>query len=556
MCGIVGIFNMTNAKDTTFSEKDKSFLIKYLLSELTMETESRGKDATGYFSLFQDGNGVGLKHGIKATDFCTKDWDEGEYTFQNHLKLLEAYHNEVSPVASALSHCRAKTIGPETDNDNNHPIYVGDLVGIHNGCLSNHSKIYSNIKEEIERIGAVDSEMIVQLLWLATEKGEKEFDTSMVKYVTEKLDGSYAFICLNKKDPNSVFFIRDTRPIEFIYLRQAGLLVVVSEKKFFSAAIKKYNWFRFYGIDAPKVEYEEYTLPDDKGFVLKLDTEITSETKIEDFIGEVIKINNTEAEWKDTVTTGYTGRSSNYYNKQSGYGAYQTGDTLPACYTPQSNQDAASTTTTKDKTKKEAKETNVKLKKVENKENSGGNEKKEQESQVRVATWNREKKEFDSETKNKEDIYRQIEKRPNDKYTVFRSTKTLAAKLNIDASVLSSLTNAQLANRVSKIVYDEHVAGSAEEIKRLTENEKQFEEKAQKARKHIITLRGIINTVVKILSKSYQPGQADLTKQESEGMGNLWKFLYTNRKSELKHTSLGAFIVGLKKSQDKKKENA
>lgn len=555
MCGIVGIFNMTNAQEATFSEQDKSFLIKYLLSELTMETESRGKDATGYFSLFQDGNGVGLKHGIKATDFCTKDWGEdGEFTFQNHLKLVEAYHNEKSPVASALSHCRAKTIGTETDNDNNHPIYVGDLVGIHNGCLSNHSKIYSNIKNEIERIGMVDSEMIVQLLWLATKKGEKQFDNGMIKYVTEKLDGSYAFICLNKKDPNSVFFIRDTRPMDFIYLRQAGLLVVVSEGKFFRAAIKKYNWFRFYGMDTPGIEYESYTLPDDKGFVLKLDTKITAKTKIEDFIKEVIKTSNTETEWKEETTTYYAGRNSNYYNKQNNH-MYDDKEKnkIPVCYTANKDYSHYSQHSTPAVTENKNEEENkVTLKKVENKETTNTNK---EEPRIKIAIWNREKNEFDSGTKDKKDIYKKIEKKPNDKYTVFRSTKSLAAKLSIDDSVLNSLSNAQLANRVSKIVYEEHAANLVNEVERLKENEKKFEEKAEKARKHIITLRGIINAVVRILSKSYLPGQADLTKQESENMSSLWKFLYTNRKNEIKHTNLGTFIINLKKSQDKKKEN-
>ena len=551
MCGIAGFFNMKNAENITFSEQDKAFLIKFLLSEITMETETRGRDATGYFTLFQDKNAIGLKHGIKASTFCTKAWDEGEFTFQNHLKLMEAYHNEVSPIATALSHCRAKTVGAETNNDNNHPIYVGDLVGIHNGCLSNHSKIYSNIKDDIERIGAVDSEMIVQLLWLATEKGKKEFDDSMIKYVTEKLDGSYAFICLDKKNPNSVFFIRDMRPIEFVYLRQAGILLVVSEKKFFESAIKKYNWLNFYGINTPETEYEHYTFPDDKGFILDLNTKIAPETKIENFLGNVVSISKTTLGWKEPAIC-YGGRNNSYCNRQEYSPAYNQKSipkALPGYYKDNKDYSHLNGNTTKQENQIVKKVETI-IKKDEKNENQ-----KEQKSQLRVVTWNKERLEFDFTTKNKKDIYnREIESRETSRYTIFKNTKSLAAKLNLEECVVATLTEAQLANRVSKMIYEENIAGLADEVKRLKNNENKSEEKAQKARAHIITLRGIINAVVRILSKSYKPGQVVLTGQEAENMGCLWKFLYSNRKWELKDTSLGIFIISLKKSYDKKQK--
>ena len=556
MCGIVGIFNMTNAQDATFSEKDKSFLIKYLLSELLIETESRGKDATGYFSLFQDKNGVGLKHGIKASTFCTKDWDNGEYTFRNHLKLIEAYHNEVSPLATGLAHCRAKTIGTETDNDNNHPIFVGDFAGIHNGCLSNHTKIYSKIKDEIERVGMVDSEMIVQLVWLGTEKGEKKLSTDLIKYVTERLEGSYAFICIDKKDPNSVMFMRDTRPIEFIYIRKAGLLIALSDKKFFESVVEKYNWFRHYGIDTPKIEHEEYTLPDDRGFVLKLDTEITPETKIVDFIGDIITVEKTDLEWAGT--TCYTGRNSGYYNKKN-YKCYDVpaddddDKNLPACY--QELNEGTASGSDKDVVGNKVKTGKViSIKKVSAPLEKEGNsdETTSEDDQIRTILWNPAKKEFDASTKDKSDMYKLLDQDSSRKYTVFTNSGSLANRIGVEDFTLNTLTACQIANRVSKMVYEEHVEKLAEKVKTLEENADQLESKGAKARQHIVRLRTIINAVVRMLNKSYEPGQATLTCQETECMGDLWKFLYSTRKTELEKTKLGIFIQSL---ANKKKEN-
>jgi glucosamine 6-phosphate synthetase-like amidotransferase/phosphosugar isomerase protein len=552
MCGIVGLFNMTNAQDAVFSEKDKSFLIKYLLSELTIETESRGRDATGYFSLFQDGNGIGLKHGIKASTFCTKDWDNGEFTFRNHLKLIEAYHNEISPMSIGLSHCRAKTIGTETDNDNNHPIFVGDFVGIHNGCLSNHTKIYSNIQDEIERVGAVDSELIVQLLWLGTEKGEKKLNADLIKYITKKLEGSYAFIGIDKKDPKSALFMRDTRPIEFIYVRKAGILVALSDKKFFKSVIEKYKWFKFYGVDTPEIDYEEYTLPDDKGFILNLDTEITPETKIEEFIGDIVTTEKTDSDWAGS--NYYTGRNSAYYNRKT-YKCYDVQENddddkkLPACY-----KDVNNDNTTGDNTTENAVKTGkvVSIKKVEKKEEKKDPDNNVSETeQIRTIVWNAGKKEFDTGTKDKTEIYKPMDQTAS-KYTIFSSAGSLAARIGVEKFALDTLTTCQLANRVSKMVYEEHAEHLAKKVDKLEKKEEQFENKAIKARQHIIKLRGLINIVVKMLNRSYKPDQVSLTSQEVENMSGLWKFLYSTRKSELEHTSLGKFILSLTNTQKEK----
>jgi len=535
MCGIVGIFNLKKTEDATFLETDKAFLLKYLLTELTIETQPRGRDATGYCALFQNGETIGLKHGIKASEFCTKVWNKDEFNFTNHLKLIEAYHNEISPIASILAHCRAKTVGSETNNDNNHPIYVKDVIGVHNGCLSNHSKIFEHIKEDIIRIADVDSEMIFQLIWLELKKGKIKFCSNVVKGVTEKLDGSFAVICINKKDPDSILFFRDTRPIEFIYIKEAGFLIALSEKKFFDNAAKNYNWLKYYGADLPNFTYEHYSLPNDKAFILDLNIKITKGDSIETIISPITKIEKPKTDWKTYTYAGYNKAPSrntlyqddNDYNFPNGINN-KCPATIINKVEEKNNKDiktqpnVVATTETKDKT--------------EIKENV-----------IKAVSWNETSKSFDFITEKYDDIYIKSQKLLIDKYTIYKNCKTLASKLDMPVETLTNYTLPQIANRVSKLVYDEYVESEIKKSKDIIEELNKLKEKSYKSREHIFTLRSIINLLVGILAqaKTLEYTELKFSEFEQRILSKTWTFLYSNRKTDLKNTALGKFIYNL-----------
>jgi hypothetical protein len=539
MCGIVGLFNMKKTEDATFSETNKAFLIKYLLTELTIETQPRGRDATGYCALFQNGETIGLKHGIKASEFCTKNWNKKEFNFTNHLKLIEAYHNEISPVASVLAHCRAKTVGSETNNDNNHPIYVKDVIGIHNGCLSNHTKIFEHIKEDIIRIGDVDSEMIFQLIWLELKKGKLKFCDNVIKGVTEKLDGSFAVICINKKDPDSILFFRDTRPIEFIYIKEAGFLIALSEKKFFVNAAKNYDWLKFYGADLPSFTYESYTLPDDKAFILDLNVKIKKNDSIKAVINPITTIERTHSDWKTYAYAGYnkvTTRQQLYQDddRDFPYSMHNRNQTPAVINQDEKKKD------NDDKAVKSPVETATTVRKIETKET-------DVDTNIEVASWNEKNMDFDFITENFDDIYIKSQKLLTDKYTIYKNCKTLAGKLDIPVDTLTSYTLPQIANRVSKIIYDEYVESKINELKIATKKIEKLESKSDKAREHILALRGIINLLIGILvqAKNIEYPKLKLSKLEKRVLGKTWAFLYSNKKTSIENTALGKFIYNL-----------
>lgn len=62
----------------------------------------------------------------------------------------------------AIVHTRAATQGSPDNNDNNHPIVLPGMVGIHNGIIWNDGEVIRNLA--LERVAEVDSAVIFQLI--------------------------------------------------------------------------------------------------------------------------------------------------------------------------------------------------------------------------------------------------------------------------------------------------------------------------------------------------------------------------------------------------------
>ena len=122
MCGIVGAlaFGKMNKKDEAIRQR----VMRYFTEELLIETEDRGKDATGAAILFEGGNYVGIKRGDKATTFLSK-FGRNKDTYGG---FLEIWRKCDKPVKVYLGHCRAGTVGEKEENANNHPIKIDNLL--------------------------------------------------------------------------------------------------------------------------------------------------------------------------------------------------------------------------------------------------------------------------------------------------------------------------------------------------------------------------------------------------------------------------------------------
>lgn len=189
MCGIAGA--SINPADT--------FDVTALTNGLLLGIENRGRHATGVAWTDLEGDTWINKDAIAASTFI-----RGEH---------------VPDRASAvLAHTRWATQGSPKNNDNNHPIDVGGIVGIHNGCIYNDDAIFEMIGAD-KRIAEVDSEAIFAALVHAGKP---------VTEVLPLLGGSAAIAWIDLNDASILHVARvSSSPVVF-GVTESGSLIFAS----------------------------------------------------------------------------------------------------------------------------------------------------------------------------------------------------------------------------------------------------------------------------------------------------------------------------------------
>jgi len=139
MCGIAG-FSLKNNEDINARKLGESLLTQIV---------TRGAHATGMAFV----TGKPEKREIK------------NFKSNVNAHAFIAQHIKKLPVDSktAIFHTRFATLGSPLNNLNNHPIRVGQVVGVHNGHVSNHQEIFANYSSHARK-AQVDSEAIFSML--------------------------------------------------------------------------------------------------------------------------------------------------------------------------------------------------------------------------------------------------------------------------------------------------------------------------------------------------------------------------------------------------------
>ncbi len=320
MCGIV--VALAFGKLDEKNEAIRQGLMQYLTTELLIATEERGKDATGAAILFDDGKYAGLKRGQRAADYLSVFGEAKEW----YGSLLKVWREHKAPSKIYMGHCRAATTGDKEDNENNHPIKIGNLIGIHNGVIKNPDEIFKKLG--CKRDGKVDSESIFRLFDHYTNQGKEPFTTDMIQHIVNRLDGQFAITLFNADNPYQVPVFRDGRPVEFILLKEFGILLMISEEKFWNKIHFRYaRWPKYYPdlckVDLPsflnKKLIEKKSLPDDSAMIFDLTQQVTENTTIDD-LGEWCKMERNNKIWTAAVTTtSYGTGTKNYGTNYSSY---------------------------------------------------------------------------------------------------------------------------------------------------------------------------------------------------------------------------------------------
>lgn len=312
MCGIVGAFPL-NKPDLQISQDTRRLLTLFLHNEVLFETVVRGRDSTGIAASFGrpykeveeklrksavSKYWAVLKQPVDTEDFFLNDGSLERYKGQDEDANIERMMDVACllqrPLRHILGHTRKKTIGSEYNSLNNHPIIVGNIIGIHNGGVKNHEIIYDKHRKMTPQ-GEVDSEVIFQLL--AETAPDRPLGARDIEYVTQRIEGPHAIIGYNRNHPESVIYFHDRdRPLELAYIEELGLALLCSEKRFMLKAMHVYSRARLtLKRDLPPLSVVWRNIPDNKGGVI----DVTTETSDGDNIEELFPLVNC----KDTLQT-------------------------------------------------------------------------------------------------------------------------------------------------------------------------------------------------------------------------------------------------------------
>lgn len=232
MCGILGI-----CLSDGHSMKDKKVEIKALLKQLFVETQIRGRISTGIAAITNK-RVIFMKGKLKATSFVqSEEFDN----FMDNVLLLDSYKDEY--LYSIIGHCRYDTKGSPDDNKNNHPIVTDNMIGIHNGMISNDEEIFDKFNAEgIKRKGLVDSESIFQLIDLFYKKeiGKGYSTLSAIKKACAYFKGSMTCALLNRNEPQRLYLFRNRMDaLSVVFYGDYGMTVFCSNKSFIDTAFEE-----------------------------------------------------------------------------------------------------------------------------------------------------------------------------------------------------------------------------------------------------------------------------------------------------------------------------
>jgi glucosamine 6-phosphate synthetase-like amidotransferase/phosphosugar isomerase protein len=214
MCGIAG-FHLSRIDGLTHSQ----LLAQALLEEIVV----RGKDATGAAWLKKGDDKFEVwysKQAVRAEKFIENG---GLKEIPNKCK-------------SVILHTRYATQGHKSNVDNNHPIIVDGIVGVHNGHVANDKQIISD--GAYPRIGEVDSEAIFWEIAKSTHPTEglqKIVGTAAVAWLeVDKPENLHLARCESSplvvaQAPNGSVFFASTK----IHLQKALAKCSISNVEYF-----------------------------------------------------------------------------------------------------------------------------------------------------------------------------------------------------------------------------------------------------------------------------------------------------------------------------------
>ncbi len=195
MCGIAAVLLTPKGR----SPQQWQEIWQHFTENLCLN-ESRGREATGVAVTQSSGEIFLEKQPLPAQAFT-----QGA-TYQALTQHL------TSQTVLILGHTRYPTQGTPAHNHNNHPLLVGDTLGIHNGHIHNSDDLF--VGRGLTRQTEVDSEVIFRLL---DDLNSPVTDLAAMARDLRLLEGKFTILALQRHHPTQLILVRHHNPLSLYY---------------------------------------------------------------------------------------------------------------------------------------------------------------------------------------------------------------------------------------------------------------------------------------------------------------------------------------------------
>ena len=137
------------------------------------------------------------------------------------------------PHHAALGHTRQRTCGDEKINENNRPIWAGDILGTHNGTIYNANYLFR--RSRLHRFAEVDSELLFRLAARAGRNGR--IDVERFKARLKLCRGQMASVMTSRRDPETTLVLKGNKPLELRIHRRHRVILYASDAAYLDAVL-------------------------------------------------------------------------------------------------------------------------------------------------------------------------------------------------------------------------------------------------------------------------------------------------------------------------------
>jgi glucosamine 6-phosphate synthetase-like amidotransferase/phosphosugar isomerase protein len=212
-----------------------------ITSALFKEAEAGGRAASGISIVREKTTGV-LRRPMKSSDLVKTN---------EYLKFMEKYltlgenQDGNDRIQSIIGHTRFPTKGKPSNNLNNHPQVINNVIGVHNGVISNDDVLFDKFNKAFSRLARVDTEIIFQLISHFSRDEDKTI--TAIQNTATLLQGSYACAVQNVNHPYNLYLFRSGNPIRVQIFKDLGIIVFATREYFIDVAMKLLD-----DVDQPK----------------------------------------------------------------------------------------------------------------------------------------------------------------------------------------------------------------------------------------------------------------------------------------------------------------